>query len=178
MLLSEGPKHPYQIEKDIQEASMDYWTELSQSSIYKSLRQLEEKGYATSEVALNERNVGRKTYKISEPGLAILKESLQEFLSQPEKMKWRIDLATSHLDLLPPEIVSAAFDEYEEEIRKLIAGYRALEAYLVTQGCRTHSLALARRPIRMYEGELLWLGEYRESLGLGAGARKEEGGRA
>jgi DNA-binding PadR family transcriptional regulator len=177
MLLSEGPKHPYQIEKDIQEASMDYWTELSQSSIYKTLRKLEEKGFATSEVALNERNVGQKTYTISEAGLAILKESLHLFLRQPEKAKWRIDLATSHLDLLPTETVRAALDEYEVELRKLIDGYRALEGYLESQACPPHSLALARRPMRIYEGELLWLEEYRRSLGLDA-APIERGGRA
>lgn len=42
-LLSEKPKHAYEIENDIKERDMRYWTEISKSSIYKLLNKLEKK---------------------------------------------------------------------------------------------------------------------------------------
>jgi DNA-binding PadR family transcriptional regulator len=169
VLLSEGPAHPYQIEKTVEERDMRYWTELSMSSIYKTLRQLETKGLALSEVSLSERNVGRKTYALTQPGKDLLASTLREYLSVPEKERWRIDLATSHLDLLERDEVAAALDKYRSEVEKLISGYEALEKYLVESGCPEHALALARRPHFRYEAELRWLDDYRSRLGLGAG---------
>ncbi len=176
VILSEGPAHPYQIEKTIAERSMDYWTELSQSSIYKTLRQLEAKGCAASEVALNERNVGRKTYRITEAGLEALRATLLEFLSVPEKRVWRVDLATSHLGLLEPSQVGAALERYAAELRSSIEGYGRLEEYLVASACPGPALALARRPRALFRAELAWLEEFRAGCGLPSGAAAAEEG--
>jgi DNA-binding PadR family transcriptional regulator len=181
MLLSEGARHPYQIEKIVQERDMRYWTELSTSSIYKTLRRLERKGFATSEVSLTERNVGRKTYTLTEIGLTALRDTLREFMSKPEKTIWRIDLATSHLDLLPAEEVDAALSSYEGELEKLLKGYGELEKYLADSGCAEHAMALARRPLFIFDAELRWVRDYRGRLGLvhdksSAGKRKRERG--
>jgi DNA-binding PadR family transcriptional regulator len=167
MLLSEAPAHPYQIEKLVQERSMRDWTELSKSSIYKTLRQLEGKALVTSEVNLTERNVGRKTYALTEAGREGLRQALIACLSEPEKAMWRIDLATSHLGLLRPEEVELALGSYEAAIRASIASYRELEAYLRADGCPESALALARRPIFLWEGELAWLADFRGLAGAG-----------
>jgi DNA-binding PadR family transcriptional regulator len=169
MLLSEGARHPYQIEKIVQDRDMRYWTELSMSSIYKTLRQLEKKGFASSEMSITNHNVSRKTYQLTDLGRTALKDSLREFLSVPQKMTWRIDLATSHLDILPAEAAGAALSTYKVEIEKLVKGYRDLEKYLADSGCPEHAMALARRPIFIYEAELEWLKDYRRRLGLPEG---------
>jgi len=167
VLLSEGPAHPYQIDKMIADRSMDEWSELSRSTIYKTLVKLEARGFARSEGSLTERNVGRKTYSLTEEGRQALEETLLEFLSKPEPLVWRVDLATSHLGLLKPTAVEAAFDSYARELESLIDGYGRLEEYLVSSGCPPWAMALARRPRALYRAELAWLGEYRASLAGG-----------
>jgi DNA-binding PadR family transcriptional regulator len=171
MLLSEGAKYPYQIEKIVQDRDMRFWTELSMSSIYKTLRQLEKKTLVTSEVSLTKRNVGRKTYSMTEAGRSALMDALQEFLSAPQKMTWRIDLATSHLDILAPREAASALAAYEAEIEKLLKGYGDLEKYLEGANCSEHAMALARRPMFLYEAELRWVRDYRKRLGLDEGGR-------
>lgn len=165
MLLSEGAAHPYQVEKMVQQRDMRYWTELSMSSIYKTLRQLEKKGLAASKASLGERNVGRRTYRLTKEGRQALREALREFAGEPEKIRWRIDLATSHLDLLTDKEIRTSFDSYAEELRKLIRGYQDLEKYLADDGCPEHAMALARRPLFLYKAELQWLTGYRRQLG-------------
>ncbi|MBC8375118.1 MAG: PadR family transcriptional regulator, partial [FCB group bacterium] len=67
-LLAEKPKHPYQIEKDVEYREMRTWTDLSMSSIYKLLKKLEDQKLVTSEMVLTEDNRARKIYSISEAG--------------------------------------------------------------------------------------------------------------
>lgn len=175
VLLSEGPAHPYHIEQLIQERSMDEWSELSRSTIYKTLVKLEAKGLARSDSSLTERNVGRKTYSITDEGSAALRSALLEFLAAPERRNWRIDLATSHLGLLDPGEADAAMARYAIELGNEIECYGKLEEYLVATGCPDHALALARRPAALYRAELAWLEEYRR--GLATGGRAAAGGR-
>jgi DNA-binding PadR family transcriptional regulator len=164
LLLCEGPAHPYQIEKLIHDRSMNEWTELSRSTIYKTLVKLEAKGFATSDASLTEKNVGRKTYAITEEGGAVLRTTLLGFLSEPEKAIWRLDLVTSHLGLLDPAEADAAMARYTIELTNSIECYGRLEEYLVASGCPAHALALARRPAALYRAELAWLEEYRRDL--------------
>lgn len=153
---------------------MDEWTELSRSTIYKTLARLETLGLAMSEASLTERNVGRKTYRLSESGAEALRERLREFLSRPEKTIWRVDLATSHLDLLSPGEVGAALSSYEAELEASAKGYGELEAYLRESGCPVHAMALAKRPVALFRAELEWIRTYRaelEAAGLSAPAQ-------
>jgi DNA-binding PadR family transcriptional regulator len=177
VLLSEGPAHPYHIEKMIADRSMDEWSELSRSTIYKTLVRLESKGFARSDSSLTERNVGRKTYSLTDEGRAVLEETLLEFLSAPERCLWRIDLATSHLGLLDTTKVEAALARYAHELELLIDGYARLEEYLVGASCPEHALALARRPRALFRAEMEWLAEYRREVADGL-ARDLPGGGA
>jgi len=166
VLLAEGPAHPYQLDKLIADRSMDEWSELSRSTVYKTLAKLEAKGLAWSEGSLTERNVGRRTYAISVEGQDALKETLLTYLSKPERAVWRVDLATSHLGLLDPGEVEAALDRYAAELEANVECYGKLEEYLVASGCSGPSLALARRPRFLFLAELEWLREFRADCGL------------
>ena len=49
-LLSEGPMHPYRIEKEVRERKLRSWTDLSMSSVYKLLVKLERRGLVLRQV--------------------------------------------------------------------------------------------------------------------------------
>jgi len=164
-LLNESPKHPYQIEKDVQMRNMRFWTELSMSSIYKLLRHLEELEFVTSQTDMTEENRVRKTYTITESGLAALKEKLAELLREPEYVRWSVDVALCNLDVFERNVQLAVLQDYRREIVKRIGEYRDLEAYMLQGGCPIHPLAVSRRPIYLLEGELKWLDDFiRENM--------------
>lgn len=163
-LLAEGPAHPWQLQKDVEFRDMRSWTDLSQSTIYKQLRSLESKGFVTSAEEVAEGRL-RKVYAITAEGADALTAGLLGMLREPEQPKWRIDLATYNVDRVPVEAAREALREYGAALRERAEGWRALERYLAESGCPAHRMAIARRAVRMIEGELVWLDEFMSELG-------------
>jgi DNA-binding PadR family transcriptional regulator len=155
-LLSEEPMHPWQIDKEVRYRDMRFWTDLSQSTIYKQLRALETEGFvAVREEAADGRL--RKVYSLTDDGGAALRERLCDLLTEPEHLKWHVDLGTYNIDLLPPEQALECLEQYRKKLEENVRGYRDLEKFLIDSGCPTHRLAVARRPIHILEGEIRWL---------------------
>jgi DNA-binding PadR family transcriptional regulator len=168
-LLSEEPMHPWQIDKEVQWRDMRFWTDLSQSTIYKQLRSLRAAGL----VDVREEKVEgrlRKVYSLTDAGRAALRDRLLEVLAEPEHLKWRVDLATYNMDLLPLDQALDALTRYRTKLEENVKGYRDLEAFLVESECPAHRLAVARRPVYLIEGEIRWVDEYAGQLRGGASA--------
>ncbi|MDD5065702.1 MAG: PadR family transcriptional regulator [bacterium] len=172
-LLSEGPMHAYRIEQEIKNRSMREWTEISMSSVYKLLKKLEKKGFIRGETRLSQNHVTQIIYRTTEKGMKTLRSGISRILSEPEKMVYRIDLATSHLDLLSRKEAEECLKEYRKKLEEGLACYKELEKYLVKCKCPVHSLALAKRPQNLIRGELEWLREYREDLAAARRKRTE-----
>ena len=162
-LLAEKPKHPWQIEKDVEHRDMRSWSDLSTSTIYKRLRALEKAGLVASSTEVVDGRA-RNIYALTDAGRQALVERLTDLLSEPEHMKWRVDLATYNLDLLPLDEAVAALSAYRAKLRDAVRGYGELEAYLRTSGCPAHRQAVARRPVFLLEGEIRWVTEFIEEL--------------
>jgi DNA-binding PadR family transcriptional regulator len=95
ILLSMKPYHGYEIMKDVKERTMGFWKPTA-GGVYPILRDLEKSGYIEGELdAQNKRK--RKTYKITEPGSAVLERALAK----------ESQLATSMSDL---------FKEYVKDV--------------------------------------------------------------
>ncbi len=164
-LLSEGPMYPYQIEKEVENRSMRFWTELSMSSIYKVLAVLETKKMATSRAKISPDNRTRKIYQLTAKGKKALREKLLAVLQEPEHITWQMDIAIANLALLTKKEILSSLQQYREALLKGITCYRDLEAYLVQCGCPGYRLALARRPVHLLAGELHWVDEYMKEIG-------------
>lgn len=158
-LLSEGPMHAWQIEKEVRERDMRFWTDLSQSTIYKQLPALESGGLIDCREEVVDGRL-RKVYSLTEAGWKAFRERLRRLLSEPEHLKWRVDLATYNVDLLAKADALESLAAYRAKLEANAKGYRDLEAYLVESGCPQHRLALARRAVRLIEGETAWLDEF------------------
>ncbi len=158
-LLSEEPMHAWQIEKEVRERDMRFWTDLSQSTFYKQLRALEASGLIDCRQEIVDGRL-RKVYSLTDAGWTALRSRLRGLLAAPEHLKWRVDLATYNVDLLPRSDALAALAAYRAKLETNIKGYRDLERFLIESGCPEHRLALARRPVRILEGEIAWLDEF------------------
>ncbi len=164
-LLAENPKHPYQIEKDVQYRDMRSWTDLSMSSIYKLLKKLEDAGMVKAEVELSEGNRARKIFEITADGREALEVKLRALLRKPEIPKDPFNLAIYNSDQLPVNEIKDCLMLYREEVQELVEGYKRLEQFLRDSDCSPARLAVAVRPQHHWEGELRWLEAYLKELG-------------
>jgi len=163
-LLSEGARHPYQIEKTVEERSMRYWTDLSMSSIYKLLRKLEKEELVSAKATISEDNRTRKIYQLTDTGRDALHEKLKLLLSKPADLKWPLHIALSNLNLLSAEEAVGCLVQYRDKVKEQIKGYHELRDYLEEDGCPLHRQHMALQPLALFEGELRWVEEYIEAL--------------
>jgi len=143
---------------------MRAWTDLSMSSIYKLLKKLESDALVTSTTELSAQNRARRTYEITDDGMALLRERVRDYLSDPEVLKSRMDVAISNLAVIPAAEAADCLRTYRAALEERKQAYRDLEAYLESEGCPTYRLAFGRRPIRMIEGEMRWVDEFIDEL--------------
>ncbi len=163
-LLCEGPMYPYQMSKEVQERSMDEWTDLSTSSIYKLLRKLEKDELLTGKVEISRGNRTRKIYKITEMGRETLWMKVKSLLQKPQDCKWQMDIAISNLAVVGKDEVLISLKNYRASLLQKIECYKALEKYLVETGCPGYRLGLATRPFHILNGELKWLEKYMKHI--------------
>lgn len=163
-LLSEGPMHPYRVQQEINNRSMREWTEISVSSIYKILAKLEKESLIKSKLNVNQNNISQKIYYITTKGRQAYEASLLAILSEPEKMLYRIDLATSHLGNISHQKALEALKGYREKLASGLKCYKELEKYLADSGCAWYSRALAVRPQYLAKAEIEWVDSYIKEL--------------
>jgi hypothetical protein len=106
----------------------------------------------------------RKVYSVTGLGEEALRSRLRELLSEPQRLKWRVDLATCNIDLLPVDEAIGCLETYRQQLAEAAHGYRELDAYLDGAGCSLHRRAVARRPLHLIEGEIRWADEFLDEL--------------
>jgi DNA-binding PadR family transcriptional regulator len=163
-LLSETPMYPYQIEKEVVDRDMRYWTELSMSSIYKLLRKMETLGWVRSNSEISEENRLRKLYEITPAGTKQLKKRIKDLLSEPEHIRWQFDLGIYNCDLISPLEIRDALLRYRAKLEENISGYKDLEKFLIASGCPVHRLAVSTRPRYLFRAEIEWIDNYLKNL--------------
>lgn len=163
-LLSEKPKHAYEIEMDIKDRDMRYWTEISMSSVYKLLKKLEEKKLLQSEVKLSHNNVAHRIYSLTEFGKEQFKEKLKTLVSKCQPAKHPVDVGLANLTLLDKNEAREQLRKYAKSIDDMIKGYGELEKYLINQKCSLANVQLATRRLYMLKGEKRWITNFLEAL--------------
>ena len=155
-LLSIKPMYPYEIEKNVVEQDMRYWTEISISSIYKVLEKLEKKFLVDVDLSVTESNKVKKTYSITEKGSVELKNHIVGIMSELEISIYQIDLALANLHILTPAEVNSVMKDYITSIDTRLTCYGELETYLIDNGCKIGNIHLARRRQHLIKAEREW----------------------
>jgi hypothetical protein len=94
----------------------------------------------------------------------IAADKLRQLLREPEFPKWRIDIATSNIALLPKAEALACLQEYRVNLQKAEQCYRDLADYLTCAGCPGYRQSLAQRPIHLILAELAWIDAFTAQL--------------
>ena len=155
-LLCEEPMHPWQIQKVVEQRDMRHWTDLSQATIYSQLRSLKRAKLVECRPQIDQGRL-RKVYSVTKPGRAALRAKVRELLTEPEAMKWRVDLGTYNLDLLPRREALACLRAYRAKLVESVACYCQLAVYMQGCGCSSSRIEVARRPNYLFEGEIHWV---------------------
>lgn len=166
-LLSEKPKHAYEIEQDIKERDMRFWTEISMSSVYKLLNKLEARQLLSSKVRLTKKQVAQKVYALTARGKKAFKEKLILLLSTWEAEKHPLDIGLASLWLLGDDEALALLGKYGEHLERMLACYAELEKYLKEHRCPPGNVQLATRRLHMLAGEKKWLQGFIRELQAG-----------
>lgn len=162
-LLSEKPRHPYDIEKTIEERGMREWTEISLSSVYKVLNKLEQKKLVKSKTQISERNQSQKVFHITTAGSKEMVKKVTHLLSQWEKSIWPVDIGISNIHLLNNEEKLQCLEKYKNSVDEAIQCYRELEKYL-SKYCSLTQISLAKRPLFLLNGEKKWAKKFHDDV--------------
>ncbi len=168
-LLSEEPMHPWQIQKVVEHRDMRFWTDLSQATIYSQLRSLKRAKLVECRPHVDRGRL-RKVYSVTQAGRAALRAKVRGLLTEPESMKWRVDLGTYNLDLLPRRQALACLRTYRTKLKEGIVCYHNLQRYMESCGCSKPRCAVAQRPIYLLQGEIRWVDAFMAELERGSHA--------
>jgi DNA-binding PadR family transcriptional regulator len=108
-LLSEAPRHGYEIRRWLELSRAELWTSVLPGSIYHALRQLEKEGLVAAPSIEPTGNRARAVYRITEAGRAELRALLLDRLQRPPR-SFSPDLyaALTFADRLTPAELRAA----------------------------------------------------------------------
>jgi DNA-binding PadR family transcriptional regulator len=95
----------YQINATINNRGYREWADVGMTSIYITLKKLEQKKLLDSHITMNKTTQGpaAREYSITEDGRLLLKEETEKGLSETRERDRRFDLALSMIDILIPE---------------------------------------------------------------------------
>lgn len=158
-LLYEKDYYGYDIENAIENKNMREWTEIGFSSIYNSLKKLEQKGLIGSREEKEYGSPKRKVYFIQKDAKVIVLNELKSMLSLPKRVYNDFDLSMAFSNLLPKEDVIKSISSYRENLLKrrehLLKRYESqpeLQEVLYLK-------ALFTRPLKLLDAEIEWVND-------------------
>jgi len=124
-LITEQPRHGYEIEQVIEERGMRDWTEVGFSSIYYLLKKLEQAGFIESQLEQTGRGPARKVYRATPAGHTALQAAVREALSTPAPSYSPLQLGLANLPTIPCADAIAALQQYREQLAGRLKHTRA-----------------------------------------------------
>lgn len=166
-ILSCQPYTGYDLKKIIQDSPFMHWSG-NNNQIYKSLVELLDDGFVTSEVHHQESSPSKKVYTITREGLAELKDWVCSAPELPEcKKTFLVQLAWA--DQLSPDELNALLSQYEYEVNMQIVLHRERDrrgAFCPGRTQREERIwkSIDQNILSSYENELEWVKKLRMEL--------------
>jgi len=181
-LLVEGPQHGYQLEQVIEGRGLREWTEIGFSSIYYLLDKMQKKGWVTSEVLPETGRPARRVYHLTEEGMAVTTQAVQQRLTAPRYLSGDFMLGLANQLLISPEERLAAIQAYRATLDERFA-----DVERKWQGARTPVTPVTAvvddlfdHSLRMIQAEMAWLDgwieRHRYDGKVDEGERKDDNG--
>lgn len=158
-LISESPRHGYEIIKEFKSRRYDQWSRISEVSVYKALERLASRGMIDPLQEIESRSIDRRPYQITQSGIEHLSDLVFRYLSSEEPLYQDYFLPIQFIEALPCEEACLALE------RRLSFLYRKSSALSTLLQATAD---LAEKPQRLllehlrqcYEREIAWLKEF------------------
>lgn len=117
-IVAKGEKYGYRINQIIEEHGVRNWVDIQFSSIYKSLKQLEEMGLITGQKEEKGQQTSKKYYTITSKGRDVLEKNILHNLSNPPRPKSMFDLGLYSMWFITKEQALKALQKYQQYLQE------------------------------------------------------------
>lgn len=126
LLSSREPMYPYEMAQTIKRRGKEQSITINWGSLYTVVRNLEKYGFIEAVATEREgRQPERTTYRITNEGVAELKDWLRELLSAPDEEPTRFESALAEWGVLGPDEVTGLLTRRLETLEKAVEELRA-----------------------------------------------------
>jgi len=152
-LLQEGPKHGYEIKKEI-DGAVSQFTGIDLKSVYYPLKRLEEKGMVTKSVRRAGRRPERYIYKITKKGKDEFTKLLNKNFLIIQRPYLNIDLSLYFLQYVDPKVVRRRLENRLSGLRKIKAWAEERERTLQREKALYHMIAITEHSLETVKSEI------------------------
>ena len=152
-LLQEGPKHGYEIKKEI-DGVVSQFTGIDLKSIYYPLKRLEEKGMVSKSVRRAGRRPERYIYKITKKGKDEFTKLLNKNFLIIQRPYLNIDLSLYFLQYVDPKVVKRRLENRLNGLRKIKAWAEERERTLQREKALYHMIAITEHSLETVKSEI------------------------
>lgn len=156
--LLSGPKHGYEIKKNIQEALGDEF-EINNNLLYPALRRFLEMGAISKEVVKSEGKPNRHVYFLTDMGEEIFNEMLRDFPSKLAASQAEFLVRVALFDRLDPDMQQEVLQKREEVLQEKLNFYRHIEH---THPQHPFVIEVVGFQKRQVEHELAWIADLKQ----------------
>ncbi|TCW40610.1 PadR family transcriptional regulator [Laceyella sacchari] len=153
-----GPKHGYEIKKNIQEALGEEF-EINNNLLYPTLRRFLEMGAISKEVVKVEGKPNRHVYFITDVGEEIFNEMIREFPSKLAANQSEFLVRVALFDWLEQDMQQEILMKRQEVLQKKLDFYRHIEAI---HPKKPYVIEVVRFQKSQVEHELAWIEALRQ----------------
>lgn len=156
-LISEKPKHGYQIELDIQARGMREWAEIGFSSIYHALNKLEQKGWLSAALDSSGQGPARKVFSLSAAGRQALHDAVLTRMTSPRRYSSDLELALAYSDNLSSAELKRSLEDYSNQLQNKIKALNEKLAQDQLRGIPESAEWLFDHSLHALNCELSWI---------------------
>jgi len=152
-LLQEGPKHGYEIRKEI-DSVVSQFTGADLKSVYYPLKRLEEKGMVSKKVGRAGRRPEKYVYKVTKKGKEEFNKLLNKNFLILQRPYLNIDLSLYFLQYVDPKIVKRRLENRLNGLRKIKAWAEEREKTLQREKALYHMIAITEHTLEIIKMEM------------------------
>ncbi len=157
-LLSEAPRHGYDIKQQIEHRHMESWVGITMPAIYKGLTRLEGKNDLSAHSESTATHPDRKVYSITEQGRETFQRLLHESLREPEHPFFRLLMGFGFSHLSEKQALLDSLAQRQERMTVLSAEVDETKRELSERNCGPEtSVEIVQYYIDLIEMERKWL---------------------
>lgn len=162
-LVAEGPIHGYDLVKRSGESGISDWADLPASSVYLSLKNLEQLGYIKAKEVRVGKSPPRAVYRITGSGKNALVASLLRMLTEPVDFRDDFYIALLGAEAIPSDKTAEALEIHREQVERRLGEI----SHFLAENEGTMSLpykAIYSRLIAQFKAHLDWLEEFARTI--------------